>query len=235
MSSPTSIGGGTLAVWFDGSDDSTITLSGSNVTGWADKSGNGRNATYYGGTYPTKTNPGIRFNSSRMSLSAPLNGNFTVFMVASPSSTSQCYFYGTDLGVATFIQNYTGNTLEFFNGSERFPMSSNPASTFLVNVVHNNTTVTGYYQGTSVYSGASSNMNPGTLVVLGAAQLGGVGAINATIYELIIYNSSLSDSDRKAVESYLQRKYAKLLGLSFDRSVMRGTSSYMKGSNCLIK
>jgi hypothetical protein len=213
MSIPTSVGGGTLTLWLDGSDNSTITTSGSNVTAWADKSGVGHNATYYGGSYPTKANPGIYFNSSQMSLSAPLNGTFTVFMVASPSSTSECYFYGTDLGVATFIQNYIGNTLEFFNGTERFTMSSSPASTFLVNVVHSNTTVTGYYQGDSVYSGASVNMNPGTLVVLGAAQLGGLGPINATIYELIIYNSVLSEPDRKSVESYLQGKYARLLGI----------------------
>ena len=45
---PTSVGGCTL--WLDAADSSTITLSGSTVTQWNDKSGNGYNTTSYGGT-----------------------------------------------------------------------------------------------------------------------------------------------------------------------------------------
>ena len=35
----------TSAVWFDAADATTITLNGSNVSQWNDKSGNNRNAT----------------------------------------------------------------------------------------------------------------------------------------------------------------------------------------------
>jgi len=44
---PTSVSG--ISVWLDASDTSTLTLSGSNVTGWADKSGLGRTVTFRGG------------------------------------------------------------------------------------------------------------------------------------------------------------------------------------------
>lgn len=47
--SPTNISG--LAIWPDASDASTITLSGSDAIGWADKSGNGNDADNSVGTY----------------------------------------------------------------------------------------------------------------------------------------------------------------------------------------
>ncbi len=227
MNIPTNIG--TLALWLDGSDNSTITTSGANVTAWADKSGLGRNATYFGGTYPTKANPGIYFNSSRMSLSVPIQSATTLFMVASPSTTPECYYYGTDMPGAgpTFIKNYIGNSLEYFNGTDRFAFSTNPADPFLADFTRS-TTLAGYYQGNLVYSNPSSNSATGNLVVIGAAQLGGVGAINATIYELIVYNSVLSEPDRKSIESYLQRKYARLFGITLIQSNIKGTQTNIK-------
>jgi hypothetical protein len=45
---PTSVSG--IALWLDASDTSTLTLSGSNVTGWTDKSGLGRVVTFRGAT-----------------------------------------------------------------------------------------------------------------------------------------------------------------------------------------
>ena len=60
---PTSITG--CQVWLDGADSSVVSFSsGSNVSTWSDKSGNGRNATVYAGT-PTYTSAlGMTFNGS---------------------------------------------------------------------------------------------------------------------------------------------------------------------------
>jgi hypothetical protein len=49
----------TTALWLDASDSGTLTLSGSDVTQWADKSGNGRHATPPISAKPTWTASGI--------------------------------------------------------------------------------------------------------------------------------------------------------------------------------
>ena len=43
----------TTTAWYDASDSSTVTVSGTDVTAWADKSGNGYNATQTGSENPT--------------------------------------------------------------------------------------------------------------------------------------------------------------------------------------
>jgi hypothetical protein len=57
-----------LFLWLDSSDSSSLTLSGSSVETWRDKSGNGRHATS-GGSPPTYSNPqaGIRFSGNYLS------------------------------------------------------------------------------------------------------------------------------------------------------------------------
>ena len=53
------------ALWLDGADSSTVSFSsGSNVSTWSDKSGNGRNATVYAGTPTYTTALGMTFNGS---------------------------------------------------------------------------------------------------------------------------------------------------------------------------
>jgi hypothetical protein len=72
---PKTITSGTLFMWFDASDSTTISYSGSNISQWNDKSGNGRNATPYSSncTYNStgyNGKPAISFSNS--SLKAPL-------------------------------------------------------------------------------------------------------------------------------------------------------------------
>jgi hypothetical protein len=64
------------ALWLDAADASTLTLSGSNVTQWSDKSGNSRHATPYS-ISPTYNATGldnkgtIQFNGSTQALQSP--------------------------------------------------------------------------------------------------------------------------------------------------------------------
>ena len=72
---PTSVGGCTL--WLDAADSSTITLSGSTVTQWNDKSGNGYNTTSYGGTPTLLANAINGVQSISFNGSSYLTGNNT--------------------------------------------------------------------------------------------------------------------------------------------------------------
>lgn len=106
------------AVWFDASDSSTITLSGTSVTQWNDKSGNNRNATppavnlrpVYG---QFQARPVIRFGETgdfkdRLDASLSLTINtITVFVVGSK----------TDFGQAT---NRYSRLVGFWNPSNDY-------------------------------------------------------------------------------------------------------------------
>ena len=62
------------ALWLDGTDRQTLTLSGSNITTWADKSGNGRNAVQFGAataTYDTSGSRVVITSTNRMSAPVP--------------------------------------------------------------------------------------------------------------------------------------------------------------------
>jgi hypothetical protein len=92
---PRNLGG--CALWLDGADTSTFTLSGSNVTQWRDKSGNSNHATAAGTGSPTFQSNianglgGVQGASntymSNTTMVIPLS-NRTVFLVCSTYSTS---------------------------------------------------------------------------------------------------------------------------------------------------
>jgi hypothetical protein len=76
---PTTIGG--CAIWLDGADATTLTLSGSTVTQWRDKSGNTRHLGVGSGTTTYASNA-VTVSNSYMYVTSPVNlSTFTFFIV----------------------------------------------------------------------------------------------------------------------------------------------------------
>ena len=98
---PTSIPG--CQLWFDAADMTTMTFSGSTVTQWNDKSGNGRNATNGGYVAPTYSATG--FNSGYPGLL--FNGSSTMLNTAAIIPTPVLSSNGTDTTIF-IVFNYTG-------------------------------------------------------------------------------------------------------------------------------
>jgi hypothetical protein len=110
-----------VLLWLDAADSSTLTLSGSNVTEWRDKSGNNLTFTTPG-TQPTynSTDKAVVFNgtSSYMELGASavmVSQTQTTFMVVKPTGTittaAQALFrhgYNTSITLTGFFQQYSG-------------------------------------------------------------------------------------------------------------------------------
>jgi hypothetical protein len=119
------------AMWFDAADTATLTFSGSTVTQWADKSGNGYNAT--NGTYVAPTYsasgfngkyPALLFNGSSTMLNTPailptpvlsLNGtDTTLFLVFNYVFTGTNYgAYGLGTNNNTYVLRTPWNTGSF--------------------------------------------------------------------------------------------------------------------------
>lgn len=102
------------SLWLDAADSSTLTLSGSTVTAWADKSGNGRTATAQSAASYSAANNALSFTSgnyySFSNLSFAVNSYFSFFIVERlQSSSSFPHLLGTDNQSLHVRYNGTGN------------------------------------------------------------------------------------------------------------------------------
>jgi len=232
---PKSITG--LAMWFDAADNSTITLSGSLVTQWNDKSGNGYNATnstYVSPTYSatgfnTKY-PGLLFNGTSTMLATPsilptpvlsANGTDTTIFLVFNRLTGTGNYVAFGLGGAAVATNYntyvlrdpwsTGNSiLDIGNGaSGRVSIANTANGPQIYSLWRSGTSTYFYNYGASIGSNLSSSSNVGTTNQ--PLNIGGgfadSGWYNSYISEFIIYNYALSTSQRQQVEGYLGWKW----------------------------
>jgi hypothetical protein len=208
-------------LWLDAADQSSFALSGSNITTWNDKSGNGRNTTNLFGT-PTRSGSNVVFAGAQLmgtSLSySGLNAN-SFFSVCETTSAAM---NGNVIGVRTNtinggyqidvyalvpkITTYGGYTA--VTGSTNFTTNTK----FVYNGTYSGTsTAYLYLNGSQIGSGPGQNIGSGTVTIgghtdLGASSLGEpwVGNIN----EIIIYNYVLSTTQRQQVEGYLAWKWS---------------------------
>ena len=81
------------ALWLDAADADSFTLSGSNITQWADKSGNSRHATSSGMTPPTKVGDAVVFaEDSGLNITSPLCAPQTFFIALHTTDTFYVLF-----------------------------------------------------------------------------------------------------------------------------------------------
>ncbi|HEX3800105.1 MAG TPA: glycosyl hydrolase family 28-related protein [Verrucomicrobiae bacterium] len=228
---PTNISAGaTCRLWLDAADANAMTVSGTQVVTWLDKSGKTNNAS--GGTPPTvgtnstlaQTQAGlakvVHFNGANDYLSVDLsslsNSAYTVIAmeVAANKGSSSSYILGNDNGGqdATLHIGYnTSNEWRWgeygddlnFDTTFKFPVpriSTERITTAFAESL--------YFDGTNVANRTAGALLGGTFLKSGT-----VGrAINSGNYqgdlaELIVYNSALSVSDRTNIESYLATKW----------------------------
>jgi hypothetical protein len=220
--SPPDIGG--LSLWLDAADSTTLTLSGSTVTQWRDKSGNGRHAAQVG-TGPTRGSNAVVFSGSQvMSGSAnylhnSTNGTWSILSVFRPASLSVgnpriLNYQGTPNRVAQmlYIESGTLTTLSWLSGEaslvQAFGGSIVSNTTYIAGAVNTTSNLTAYRNGvagTAVSHGAVTTISNGTYVLGGMAQ--GEDMFNGSMYEVLVYSNALTTTQRQQLESYLSRKW----------------------------
>jgi hypothetical protein len=196
-----------LALWLDAADPTTVTLSGSNVTQWLDKSGNGRNVATTNGTI-TYTNNRLTFASGSMRVSTNLNMNNigTLYAVFQPGITSR---------TRVIVVNDSATTSQFLidNIVSQARNTNGGFYTQYTSVSNNVPTINGVQMTTNTYTYA---LNGGTFTPLVSnytppvsVQLINVGdGYIGVLYEIILYtNTTLTTSQRQQVEGYLAYKW----------------------------
>lgn len=224
---PTQIPG--TYVWLDASTPNNFTFtSGSNISTWIDRSGNSYTATAANSPTYDGVNKRVRFantSSQYMSnIAAPLNLTarsffFVVedvtyipvggYMPMIPNPTT-----GTDYTTTTGMTIENNNGFKFYANSggydNRIVGAAAPNAKGIYSEVFGSQSGTTYLNGTA---GGTSNASytPGTSVgyALGGRWNNGIGApyIDAFYYEVVVYNSALSSTQRQQIEGYLAWKW----------------------------
>lgn len=225
--------GSALSLWLDASDSSTITLNGSTVSQWNDKSGNARNASQAtAAAQPTYTlnglngKPVLTFDgiNDNMAVNYNYGGNAaTLYAVAarfSGGNTEQFIFssYGGTgnliapmwiKGAATDQwSSYGGAALSFAPGGVIVPTNGQG---FILGIDSSITDVV-----LNMYTnGALTAQYPGTVRFSGGGARNFIGAevdgasrfLNGYVTEIVQIESRLSTTDRQRLEGYLAWKW----------------------------
>jgi hypothetical protein len=218
---PTKISGCTA--WWDAQDSSTVTLSGpSNVSSWADKSGQG-NIAATGAASPTYiTGSGIVFNGTSQYLTTAYTANplaESLFIVATWTGTSPLSYEligasGTNGRQYAIKNSGSSNTVQWEAGGTN-PTGYGATSGVVANAQF---LTTGTYRP---IAGGSTSLNGSNQSTRGAISFPGPATTNigvgfttglsnyfqGTINEIIIYSREVSTDERQQVEGYLAYKW----------------------------
>jgi hypothetical protein len=214
---PTQIPG--CVLWLDGADSTSITLSGSSVTQWNDKSGNAGNATQgSSGNRPTFTGSGVIFNASSsqyLNLNTTYASTHSVYIVATSTSASQVYLFGRNYSTSApaIIMNFVGSSIEYYGGNDgttRSTFVTTPTSTFVAGYIRTyNSSVVGRYNGSQVFNVGGPTSEPSSMNwgYLGDSDGSHSNFYTGTIYEFLIFNTALTTIQATQIEQYLARKW----------------------------
>ena len=212
--SPANLSG--LSLWLKG--DAGITLSGSDVTAWADQSGNGKHAT------PLTESPTLTTISSKSFVS--FNGIDQALSGANVISNLPCTiisvvrvasYLGEDLWFEQYDETDSiglyanGDTFGWtaYNGSA-FQSTDAPwptNTTQLATTIFNSGSSEHFRNGVAEGTGDSGSTTPAGPYYL--SYFAPVDSYkNYDIAEIIVYNRVLTTLERQQVEAYLNAKYA---------------------------
>jgi hypothetical protein len=218
-----------LSLWLKA--DAGVTLSGSDVTAWADQSENGNNATAAAAYRPTfvstdaqfNNKPSILFNGDGNSFVIPsinfdINANNSIF-VAFRVSDGTIGTFLTQGGEGNYFLGMTNSALNISNSNVVVIILAGVVSNgekYIVSATNNNHSFTLYQNGSQVgnttfYNGFDGG---GTKMLIGGdttpVNNGQADSyfLNGKIAEIIVYDTAVTTSERQQVEAYLNAKYA---------------------------
>jgi len=218
----------TLAAWYDADDSSTITLNGSNVSQWSDKSGNGKHAIQNTSSLqPAYTANGLNgtsvvtFTQDELAVAnlVLIGQGHEVYAIATLESSS-------DVQARLLSLKTTGATFDYANQTSWVPVmrnSTNPeirayqvntssiytttyaAPLLISSTLSNGLTlrVNGVVEGTKA---TSTNLNTTDGLLIGQSLTSVDNNWDGLVGE-IVFTDELSTADRHKMEGYLAHKW----------------------------
>jgi hypothetical protein len=210
------------ALWLDAADPSTLTLSGSNVTQWNDKSGNGRNATQPSATSrpaygTTNGRTAIVFSGSPTFMVLPSITiiPISIFVVTAFTQNINNTFLlalGNTNGAAIYVrEQFSPDVFGIDNGTSGYNSSIKDLNTRVWSFTLPASANGVFLLDGNVIASSGFTFNANTTFAnntLGAwNQQSNDGNVRAGISEVLIYSSALTTPQRQQIEGYLSRKW----------------------------
>ena len=217
-----------LVAWWKA--DAGVTLSGSNVTGWADQSGNGHNIH----TIPSRDNPaflasainglpGLNFattNSNAIlgaagTLVAPGSARYVVAVVQPATGGTAGQTYGGEILAFSESPNFNvvlgeyGPDIFVTGQAKESNVAVSAGTPYALEVGSDGTTVTGFINGTAlVLNITTPEADNGTAeFFVGADFENSNGTFWGVISELLVYSLVPSSPDITALRAYVNSRY----------------------------
>jgi hypothetical protein len=233
----------TTALWLDADDASTITLNGSNVSQWADKSGNARDATQvsaslqpsYNATFNSKPIVTFTRNNTNHLVTPIITGNgiasgqsISVIQVIKPR-TGWGSLYMSSIGTRpssgswwSFIRQQDTNEWGFHGGFQYWSSSIlGSSASILVDTVAGGSSLNQFRDGTQIGT-VNRAILPFTSATssqmwIGAGSQVSTGeAYEGDIMEVVFFTNAISTDTRQRLEGYLAHKWGLTANLPND-------------------
>ena len=210
---------GNLAFWFDAADSGTLTLSGSEVTQWADKSGNARHLVRVGGVNgPSYASDTVTFDGVNDALtyatSTTFSTAYTIALVASASSQTEDYLLNLRQVESPYrdhaiISQYASKAFEYFvsYADPRLTFASSASGNHALVLVRSGTAHDARFDGSSAATATSSTTTMGAVQLFLGTSDSDANHAATTVNEVVIYSAALSGTDLTALEIYLLDKW----------------------------
>lgn len=213
-------------VWLDASDTSTLTLTNTVVSKWADKSGNGFNATQatyskmpaYSNTAFNASKAGVVFNGASVMLFTNLvvgATNYTAFLAIETTRSDlggSKYVFDAQAGrliLMSFNNQTPASAYAYYTDSDLYQNTTIPVNTNGIKVLTwgLSSAARVYLDGTLISTNAYTKKAIGGSVAFGARYSADQTFLYGNVGEFILYGYSLSDSERQSVQAYLKAKW----------------------------
>lgn len=220
---------GDLALWLDADDASTITLNGSTVSAWQDKSPNLKNTTQsIASKQPLYVIDGlnsqniVRFDGiddalSRSDSLITGSANRSIFIVAKQSDQNGAVFdHGTNVAYGRYSIKLNTGFIGIFGANIQWSTVGDPnfgIYAFVQNGIQIQN-ISAFWNGTSYASTSSVNptsiLNTGSSEIVLGREVGSSVFTDVDIAEVVVTPSATDTEDRENVEGYLAWKWGSI-------------------------
>jgi hypothetical protein len=212
---------GGCILWLDGTDPLGTGIQpadGSTISTWVNKSGSAYIMSTAGGTltYSLSTKS-IIFNGSSYYSSPITNQVYTIFFVFNITANSPLFARNLISTNDGFFPNYSGTTFLCQSDSQWYTQTSTftASTTYIVSVQYDSLNNIYMWQNGAL-TPTISTTKTGTITAnqlsIGYKANGGVYT-SGNEYEIIMFNSAISTSQRQTIEGYLAQKWGLTAGL----------------------
>lgn len=209
-----------LSLWLDANQTASLTLSGTNVTAWADRSSNAYSAVQNNSlAYPTYNSSGTKYvnfgDSQALRIaSRPYITSWTLFVCMNSVTLGSRWFISPYSSVELVMMGMNAGGSKIFNNSLPSAPGDLTGNHIEVTTAQDTSTnaVLSWYRDGTLQTTNTTNPNlaavPGAALGIGANEMGAydMGGVYR-IYELLLYNAYLTTNQRQQVEGYLAWKW----------------------------